>query len=526
MRVLVADPIAHEGIDLLKHAGLDVDIVLGLKEPALLERIPAYDALIVRSETRVTAAVIDAGRKLQVVGRAGVGVDNIDVQAATRRGVLVVNAPTSNIIAAAEHSIALMLALARHVPQANASLKGGKWARTQYVGAELQGKTLGIFGLGKVGTAVARRAKSFEMRIVAHDPFVSADFAKVLGVELVSKEHLLREADFISIHVPMTTGTANLISRDDLKTVKPSVRIINAARGGLVDEQALFDAVEAGKVAGAAVDTFTTEPAMDNPLFKSHKIIVTPHLGASTEEAQTKVAVEVAEQVISVLRGRPAQFAVNAPMVLPEALAVLTPFVDVAQRLGKVAVQLAEGQMQSTVIRYTGEIARYDTKYLKASVIGGLLALISDERVNVVNADLIAEQRGMKIVEEKDAHDGGTYRNMLSVELVTSAGSTVVAGTVSLGQPHITQVDRYRVDVRMAEGWMLLIENQDRPGMIGAVGTVCGKNDVNISFMEVGRLERRGHAMMVLGVDEQVPDAALDAIRAIPGIIRVLQVRV
>ena len=326
MKALVADPIAPEGVDLLLRSGVEVDVQTGLSPQKLLDIIGDYDAVIVRSETQVTADVLAKGARLQVVGRAGVGVDNIDVEAATQRGVLVVNAPTANIVAAAEHTLALILALARHVPQANAALKGGTWARTQYIGSELKGKTLGIIGLGKVGSEVAHRAKGFDLRMLGHDPFVSEEYAEMLGVELSPLEQVLRESDFITVHVPKTAGTHHLIGEKELALVKPEVRIINAARGGIVDEMALLKAIEEERVAGAALDTFEHEPVTDNPLFRSDRIVVTPHLGASTIEAQTHVSTEVAEQILEVLRGRPATYAINAPTVVPEALAVSSPF--------------------------------------------------------------------------------------------------------------------------------------------------------------------------------------------------------
>ncbi|MSQ24768.1 MAG: phosphoglycerate dehydrogenase [Dehalococcoidia bacterium] len=525
MRVLVADPIAAEGISLLRASGIEVDIKTGLPSKELEAIINGYDGLIVRSETQVTEAVLTAGKALQVVGRAGVGVDNINVEAATRGGVLVVNAPTANTVAAAEHTVALMLALARHVAQANASLKSGKWDRKSFMGTQLRGKTLGIIGLGKVGSEVARRARSFEMRLIGMDPFVSKEFAQSLGVEIADKDQILRESDFLTLHVPMTASTKALLTAEDLAKAKPGLRIINAARGGLIDEQALFDAVQSGKIAGAAVDVFTVEPAKDNPLFKSDKIIVTPHLGASTAEAQTQVAIEVVEQVLDVLRGRPARYAVNAPMLLPEALAVLAPFVDVGVFIGSVATQLTQGQMQSIVIRYAGDIAQHDTALLKAAVIRGLLGPVSDERVNVVNAGLVAEQRGLRITEIKEAASE-VYRNLLSVELSTDSGKTVIAGTHNLGSVHIVQVNDYRIDVVASDGHMLFIENQDRPGMVGKVGTIAGESDVNISFMEVGRLTRRGQAMMVLGIDEAMPEAAVKRLLQIPGILSVRQAEV
>ena len=526
MRVLVADPVAEEGIDLLRKAGIEVVVKTGMKKEELLTVIPDFDALIVRSETQVTEDVLAAGKKLQVVVRAGVGVDNINVDAATARGVLVANAPTANTVAAAEHTLALMLAMARHVPTAHSSLKAGEWARSKFMGVELRGKTLGIIGLGKVGSEVARRAKSFEMRIIGHDPYVSKEHAARLGAEVVSMDDLLTQSDFLTVHVPLTAGSGKLIGKAELARMKPTARVLNVARGGVIDEEALYEALESGKLAGAAVDVFTKEPAKDNILLKSDRIIVTPHLGASTAEAQTNVSIESAEQIRDVFNGKPARYAVNAPMVLPEALAVLTPFVEVGHVIGKLATQLSEGQFSSVTMAFAGDIAQYDPLFLKAAVVGGLLAPVSEERVNVVNVNMVAAQRGMKITERKE-EASPTYRNLLTVEVTTSAGTTTVAGTHIAGRTHIAQINDYRLDVTIGDGgYMLLIENQDRPGMIGLVGTLAGQHDVNISFMEVGRLERRGRAMMALGIDEQMPEDAMSKIRKLPGILSVRSVRV
>ena len=342
MRVLVAEAVSEAGVDLLRQAGLEVDVAMGLAPKDLGARIADYDALVVRSETKVTAALLEQSKRLQVAGRAGIGVDNIDVDAATRRGVLVVNSPASNVIAAAEHTMALMLSLARNVPQADQSLREGRWARSEYVGVQLRGKTLAIIGLGKVGSEVARRAKSFEMRVIGYDPFVSEEHARRIEVEIVSMEDLLAGADFITIHVPLTTVTKALLGPEELAKTKQGVRIVNAARGGIVDEQALFEGVTSGRIGGAAVDTFLVEPANDTPLLKSDRIIVTPHLGASTFEAQEQVSLDVAEQLIDVLAGRPAKYAVNAPFVKPEALPILAPYADVAHTVGRIATQLSE----------------------------------------------------------------------------------------------------------------------------------------------------------------------------------------
>jgi D-3-phosphoglycerate dehydrogenase len=363
MKVLVADPIAQEGIEALR-AHAEVDVRLGMSPDELIAIISEYDALVVRSDTQVSKEVIEAGENLQVIARAGVGVDNIDVEAATRKGIVVVNAPSGNIISAAEHTIALMLAMARHIPQANAVLRSGQWRRHDFIGVEVRGKTLGIIGLGNVGTEVMRRAKGLEMRIVAHDPFVSLEYAGTLGVELVSLDELLRQSDFITLHTPLSELTKGLIGAKELAKVKPTVCLINCARGGIIDEQALFEAVEKGKVAAAAIDVFAEEPVTESVLFQSDRIIVTPHLAASTAEAQTTVALDVAEQIGAALRGQPPRYAVNVPFIPPETVAVVGPFLGVSQHIGRLLTQLAKGQMSAISIKYEGEIANHDTAVL------------------------------------------------------------------------------------------------------------------------------------------------------------------
>ncbi|MGD0353259.1 MAG: phosphoglycerate dehydrogenase [Dehalococcoidia bacterium] len=510
MKILVADPVAKEGIEALK-AQAQVDVKLGLKPDELKKVIGDYEALVVRSETKATADIIQAGTKLQVIARAGVGLDNIDVEAATRQGVVVVNAPTGNTIAAAEHTVAMMLALARHIAQANAKLKSGLWQRSDYMGVELRGKTLGIIGLGNVGSEVARRAQAFNMRLIGYDPFVTSDYARNLAVELVTLEQLLKESDFITLHLPLTSQTKMLIGAKELSKMKPTVRIINCARGGLIDEEALLKAVEAGKVAGAAVDVFVKEPVTDSVLFQNDKIIVTPHLGASTKEAQASVALEVAEQVIAVLKGQPAKYAVNAPQIPAELLSVLAPFMQVASTLGSLARQLMEGQINSLRIKYNGEIAGYDTAAIKASVIGGLLEGISEERINLINAAVIAAQRGIKIMEQKEA-TCENYASMITLEAVTDAGMTTVAGTVLRGETHIVRVNDFWLDIVPTGGYFLFSDHRDRPGLIGAVGSITGKADINISSMQLARLKLRGQALMILALDEPLPDKQIQKI--------------
>ncbi len=507
MKVLIADPIAQEGIEALRaHAEVDVRLRLGHDE--LIAAIGDYDAIVVRSETKVSAEIIEAGHKLQVIGRAGVGVDNIDIEAATRKGIVVVNAPTGNTISAAEHTIAMMLALARHIPQANVRLKSGDWRRQDFLGTELRNKTLGIIGLGNVGSEVARRASGFQMRLIAYDPFVSTEYAQNLGADLVSLEVLLKESDFITIHTPLTKITRRLIGAKELAMVKPTVRIINCARGGVIDEEALYKAVEEGAAAGAAIDVFTEEPAKDSILFKSDKILVTPHLAASTAEAQAGAALDVAEQIIAVLHGQPARYAVNTPLISPETLAVVGPFLSVAQLIGRLLYQLGEGQISTISIKYEGEIANHDTTALKAAVLGGLLETISEERVNLVNANIIAQRRGLKITEQKDINCEN-YGNLITLEVTTSTGTVTVAGTVMRGEPHLVRVNSYWIDVVPRGGYFLLSDHRDRPGLIGAVGTILGDADINISSMQLGRLEPRGRALLVLELDQPVDEKLL-----------------
>jgi D-3-phosphoglycerate dehydrogenase len=481
-KILVADLIAEEGIEALR-SGAMVDVKAGLKPEELVDVIGDYDALVVRSDTKISAEIINAGHKLQVIGRAGIGVDNINLDAATRRGIVVVNAPEGNVIATAEHTLSLLLALSRHIPQACTSLKSGEWNRKKFVGTELRNKTLGIVGLGRVGTEVVRMAKGLEMRLIAYDPFVSKERAEQLGVELVSREELLKRSDFITIHVPLTDATKGIIGGKELALVKPSVRFINTARGGLIDEKALYKAIEEGKVAGAAFDVFTEEPACDNILLKSDKVIATPHLAASTSEAQTTVAVDVAEQILTVLEGRPARYAVNMPLMAPE----------------------------------TASVVDYDVTALKAAVLGGLLESVTEERVNLVNAGVIAQNRGLKVVEQKSARCEN-YTNLVSVEVTTDTGTTAVAGTLMRGETHIVRVNNYWIDIVPTGGYWLFSDHLDRPGLIGAVGMVAGDADINISSMQVGRLEPRGQALMLLALDREISEEVRQQLLAIPDV--------
>ncbi len=522
-KVLVTDPIASDGLDILRrHA--EVEVRLGLPTQELATIIGGFDGLVVRSETRVTAPVIDAATHLQVIGRAGVGVDNIDLEAATRRGIVVVNTPTANTVSAAEHTLALLLAVARHIPQANALLKQGKWQRNSFVGVEVRNKTLGIVGLGQVGSEVARRAQGLEMRVIAHDPFISLEHAHNLGVELVSLPDLLSQSGFISLHVPLTPQTQGLIGHRELALMKPGAYLINTARGGIIDEEALAEALALGGLAGAAVDVFAEEPPRDSPLLRSDKAIITPHLGASTVEAQADVAVAVAEQVVAVLQGHPARYAVNAPFIPPEMMAAVGPFLGVASHIGKLATQLAEGQLSAITIKYEGDIANYEAGALKVALLGGLLEPISEERVNLVNANMVAAKRGLRIMEQKEPVCEN-YGSLITVEVTTSAGTTTVAGTYMRGETHIVHVNGYWVDVVASGGYWLVSHHRDRPGLIGAVGTILGNGDINISSMQVSRLQPRGPALMVLGMDEPVGERQLQHILDLPDVYTAKVVR-
>ena len=516
MKVLVADPISDEGIDILRNHA-QVDIKLGLKPGEIVSIISDYEALVVRSQTQVSAEVIAAGEKLQVIARAGVGVDNIDVEEATRRGIVVVNAPTGNTISAAEHTIALMLALARHIPQANAMLKSGVWQRSDFMGIEVRNKTLGIIGLGNVGSEVARRARGLEMKLIAYDPFISTDYAHNLQVELVSLERIFKEADFITLHVPLTDSTKALIGAKELALVKPAVRIINAARGGLIDEEELVKAIKEKRVAGAAIDVYANEPVTESILFEYDNIITTPHLGASTTEAQAMAAEEVAKQIVDIFKGQPARYAVNAPFISAEALSVLAPFIKAASTAGKLASQLTEGQMNAIQIKYDGDISNYDTNVLKAAALGGLLGEISEERVNLVNANIVAARRGLTVVEQKEAVCEN-YTSLFTIEVTTSTGVTTVAATVIRGETHIVRVNNYWIDIVPTGAYFLFCDHLDRPGMIGAVGKIAGDADVNISGMYVSRLKPRGQSLMILALDEPLPEAQRQQILSLPDI--------
>ena len=524
-RVLVSDPIDKAGVERLAAAGHDVDFKIGLKPEELAAIIGDYEALVVRSETKVTPAIIEQATRLQVVGRAGVGVDNIDIESATARGIAVVNAPTGNTIAAAEHAFALMMSLSRNIAQADASMRRGEWTRGKFMGVELRHKTLGIIGLGKVGSEVAKRAVAFQMNVIAFDPYVNVDHARGMGVEIVDMDGLLAASDYISIHTPLTVGTKSLIGEPEFAKLKKGARIINAARGGLVDEALLDAALTSGDVAGAALDVFTSEPAKDIAVLENPKLIMTPHLGASTEEAQVEVAVEVADQVMMVLAGQAAPYTINVPFVPSAVREALSPYIPVATIMGRLAIQLSDGQLNSVAIKVGGDIAEFDSAILGAAAFVGVLGEASDVRVNLVNATPLAKERGINLVQERDPEAHGAYANFVGVEVRTSASNVSLVGTSVNGHVHLLRINDFYLDMEPSAPYMLFTRQVDQPGMIGKVGTIAGTHDANISFMEVGRDAPRGEATMIVGLDDVVTDALLADIRAIPGMTSVRLVR-
>ncbi|MCL5263584.1 MAG: phosphoglycerate dehydrogenase [Chloroflexi bacterium] len=517
-KVLIADPIAAEGVNLLREQ-VEVDVRLGLKPEELLEIVGDYEALIVRSETKVTSEVIQAGGRLRVIARAGVGIDNVDVEAATRRGILVLNSPTGNVLSAAEFTITLLLALCRRVTEADASLKSGQWKRQSFVGTQVLNKTLGLVGLGRVGGEVARRAQGLQMRVIAFDPFLSPEAAQRLGVELLPLDELLVRADFVSLHTPLTKDTLHLIGSRELSLMKEGAMLINASRGGVVSEYALVEALQSCHLAGAALDVFEKEPPpADHPLLAMPNVITTPHLGGSTREAQVDVALDVAQQVLAALRNEPVTSAINLPPLSRERMQDMLPYVDLGGKLGQLLSQIAHAPIEALQVQYHGDLAQSDTGLITVAVIRGLLASRLSSHVTFVNAGIVARQRGIKVTERRHVSNG-EFGSALEACVATSEGTRSVAGIVlPSGQARLVRIDNYRVDVELG-GYMLVSSNVDRPGMIGKVGTILGNENVNVAFMQLGRDSPGKRAVSVLLVDNPVADNVLEKLRLIDGII-------
>ena len=521
-RILVVEAVAQHGLDVLS-ASHRTEVRLGLGRDEMLGLLGeggGWEALIVRSQTRVDSELLSAAAPgLSVVGVASVGVDRIDVEAATRAGVMIVNAPTGNTIAAAEHTMALMLALMRHIPNAHASIGVGEWERARYTGRELRGKTLGIIGLGKIGKAVARRSTGFEMRVIAADPYLTEEQASEVGAKLVGLAELLHRSDVITVHTPLTAQTRHLLGRSQLAATRPGAFVLNVARGGIVDEQALADALASGQLAGAAVDVYSAEPmAPDNPLRTAPNVVLTPHLGASTTEAQDRVGLEMAEQVLMALAGVTPPYAVNAPSVAPETAPRLRPYVELGRRLAILARQLAPGAFDALSLTYAGEIAAGECAPIRTAALAGILEAVTDQRVNAVNADLVARERGLTVRETRTS-SSEPWASLVELAVGPADGEPLLrlAGSTAHGRPHLSGLDGFAIDAELAD-LMLVTRHQDRPGIVGAVGTILAGAAINISSLELSRLSERGDAMMFVSVDDPLDPSVLAQLRAVDGI--------
>ncbi|HET9852602.1 MAG TPA: phosphoglycerate dehydrogenase [Candidatus Limnocylindrales bacterium] len=523
MRILVAESIAPEGIDALRAAGHEVVVQTGLSPDELRAVVGDVDALIVRSQVAVDAELIAAGARLQVIGRAGVGVDNVDLDAATRAGITVVNAPTGNTIAAAEHTIALLLALARKVASADASMRRGEWARKQHEGVQLGGRTLGIIGLGKIGMAVAERARGLGMTLLGSDPYVTAEQAALRGVELVSMEALLERADAVTVHVPLGRGTAGLIDAKAIARMKPGAFVLNVARGGVIDEGEVAIALREGRLGGAGIDVFESEPPTGSPLLDAPNTVLTPHLGASTAEAQVAVAEEIAGQVLDVLAGRAATYAVNAPLLSPEAQQTVGPYLPLAETLGRFLAQFARGGLGGLTVELAGDLARAESGPVTAAVLRGILETATTERVNLVNAAMLAKARGIAVTERKSAEARG-FSAAITVSTRSGGEHVAVGGTIAGGEQRLVRLNDYRLDMA-ASDIILITRHRDRPGTIGRLGQLIGSADVNINSMHLARTAPRADALMVLTVDDDVSPALEAAIRADEGVMDLWVIR-
>jgi D-3-phosphoglycerate dehydrogenase len=525
-RVLISDKLEPAGLDLLRQAGFELDERTGLKGDALRDALRLADGVVVRSGTQITAAELDEPGKLRVIVRAGVGVDNIDVAAATRKGVIVMNTPGGNTVSTAEHTIAMLMALARHLPTADASLHAGKWERSKLTGVQLAGKTLGVVGLGRVGREVARRAAGLDMKVVGYDPFLAAAGAAQMGIETVPDlDSLLPRVDFLTVHTPLTDETRGLIGARELGLLRPGARVLNCARGGIIDETALADALRSGRLAGAALDVFTEEPPpADHPLLKIPNVVVTPHLGASTVEAQTSVAVEAAQLLIDYLLRGAVGFAVNLAAVDPAELAELRLYVDMARRLGLLHAQMSHGAIQRAELTYRGDAARRPTKLITAAFAAGLLETRLDQNVNIVNAPLLAAERGIEIVEQTSSQTGD-FSTLVRADVKTDKKTYTAAGTLFGAQYlRLVRLGPYHLDAHM-DGVMLLFTHRDVPGLIGFIGTIFGKHGVNLAQMTVGRQQPGGEAIAVLNLDNAPSEEALREVRAHPQISSLSVVR-
>ena len=528
MKILIADRLEKDGLLLLqKEKGIKVDVKTGLKPEELKKIIGEYEAVIVRSATRLTQDLVEAAKNLKVIGRAGVGVDNVDLEAATRRGIIVMNTPEGNTIATAEHTMTMMLAMARKVPQAYVSLKAGKWKREEFLGTELQGKTLGVIGLGRIGRELARCAsQGFGMKILGFDPFISEESVKALGISFCDVKRIFKEADFITVHTPLTDETRHMIDQKALAMMKTGVRIVNCARGGIIDEKALLEAIDSGKVAGVALDVFEKEPPGNHPLLKRPEVVATPHLGAATREAQENVSVAVARQVIDALFGRAIRNAVNLPSLDPDTYKVLRPWLILAERIGLIHTQLFGGRLREVTVRFAGEVTHYPIASLTLAVLKGLLEPICGSTVNFVNAPALARERGITVNESKTT-EIKDFANFIELEASHNHETNRIMGTLFGNQdPRIVKVNEFLLDAEPKD-YMLFIHNEDKPGVVGTLGTILGRNKVNIAEMTLGRIKKANKtmALTIINTDQDVPPKVLSEIKKLPPILDVKLVK-
>jgi D-3-phosphoglycerate dehydrogenase len=524
IKILVSDDLSEQGVEVFRNTkGIEVDVKIGLKPDELKAIIGHYDGLAVRSATKATKEIIEAATRLKVIGRAGSGTDNIDKEAATKKGIVVMNTPGGNTVTTAEHAIAMLMSLVRKIPQATASMRAQKWEKKKFMGTEIYNKTLGIVGMGKIGSVVADRARGLKLNVIVYDPFITVAVAERLGVEIVSLDDLFVRADFITVHAPKNKDTENLINKDAFNKMKNGVRIINCARGGIVNETDLYGAIKSGKVAGAALDVFKEEPpSADNPLLQLEEVICTPHLGASTEEAQVNVSVDIAQQMVDFLINGTINNAVNVPSISGELLATLSPYLTLAERMGSFQSQTISGTLEEVTVEYSGKLIDYDLNPITIYLLKGLFKKI-DEDVNFVNALNIAKDRGIKVVSAKNT--GSTdFAELITLKTKTVSGESLLAGTVfGKNDPWIVRINDFRLET-VLEGAMLLFHAQDKPGVIGDIGSTLAKNKVNISRMQFGRQEKEGEALVILGVDSLYSEDVYQGLTQLPNIISVKQI--
>ncbi len=525
IKILVSDKLSPKGVEVLRESGFHVDVKTGLSTEEQMTIISEYDGIVIRSATKITREMLSSAEKLKVIGRAGSGLDNVDIPEATKRGIVVMNTPGGNTITTAEHTISMMLSLARHIPQATKSMKDGKWEKSRFMGTEICNHTLGIIGIGNIGTIVADRAKALGMQIIAHDPFISAEKAKKTGLELVSLDEMYSRADFITVHTPVTKETRNIINSESISKMKDGVFIINCARGGIVNEQDLAQAIKNGKVAGAALDVYEKEPPEDTTLIELDQVVCTPHLGASTIEAQEKVAVAVARQIVDYFKKNAIRNAVNVPSVAPEDIKNLAPFLKLAEALGKFQANIISGGLKEVYLEYSGDITNYDTQLVSIAFLKGILDPVLDEGINFVNASHIARERGIKVIESM-ASEPENFTQLIKIQTKTDETESIIEGTIfGLSDPRIVKINQFELEC-IPEGNILVVQNYDKPGVIGRIGKMLGDHSVNIAQMQVGRDSKSSKALMVITIDSPVSSELAEEIKNIPNIIEFYQLEI